>query len=217
MAKVEHYYTPFEEGCFYHVYNRTVDKQPMFKSESNYQYFLKQYNKYMSPVADTYAYCLLPNHFHLLLRIKENDLMLTDLTSFQKLSNLSSLSIQDKSAQELVSHQFRKFFQSYAMAFNKEQNRLGTLFQTPFKRTHVKEDSYFTQLIYYIHSNPQHHNLIDDFRNWKWSSYSRILLDTPYALKKDEVINWFGNKDVYKEYHQDLQKIMLGEKLLIDD
>ena len=217
MAKVEHYYTPFEEGCFYHVYNRTVDKQPMFKSESNYQYFLKQYNKYMSPVADTYAYCLLPNHFHLLLRIKENDLMLTDLTSFQKLSNLSSLSIQDKSAQELVSHQFRKFFQSYAMAFNKEQNRLGTLFQTPFKRTHVKEDSYFTQLIYYIHSNPQHHNLIDDFRNWKWSSYSRILLDTPSALKKDEVINWFGNKDVYKEYHQDLQKIMLGEKLLIDD
>ena len=217
MAKVEHYYTPFEEGCFYHVYNRTVDKQPMFKSESNYQYFLKQYNKYMSPVADTYAYCLLPNHFHLLLRIKENDLMLTDLTSFQKLSNLSSLSIQDKNAQELVSHQFRKFFQSYAMAFNKEQNRLGTLFQTPFKRAHVKEDSYFTQLIYYIHSNPQHHNLIDDFRNWKWSSYSRILLDTPYALKKDEVINWFGNKDVYKEYHQDLQKIMLGEKLLIDD
>ncbi len=70
MAKTEHYFTKFEEENFYYVYNRTVDKQPMFKTENNYEYFLKQYDKYLSPVADTYCYCLLRNHFHLMIRIK---------------------------------------------------------------------------------------------------------------------------------------------------
>jgi len=127
------------------------------------------------------------------------------------------VNILDKSTHDLVSHQFRKFFQSYAMAFNKEQNRIGTLFQTPFKRVLVKDDLYFTQLVYYIHSNPQHHHLTNDFRKWKWSSYDRILLDKPSALKKQEVIEWFGNKEAYVIYHMELHKVMLDEKLLFED
>jgi len=216
MAKTEHYYTVFEEGYFYHIYNRTIDKQPMFKNDDNYEFFLKQYDKYLSPVTDTYAYCLLGNHFHILLRVKENYMAISDLTTFQKLSNLSTTNIPDKSVHDLVSHQFRKFFQSYAMAFNKQQNRVGTLFQTPFKRVLVSSDAYFTQLIYYIHSNPFHHNLMDDFREWKWSSYNRILLDKPSKLRKQEVIEWFGSKHHYEEYHTSLQKIMLEEKFLFD-
>ena len=65
---------------------------------------------------------------------------------------------------QIVSHQFRKFFQSYAMSFNNQQQRVGALFQTPFKRALVDNDSYFTQLIYYIHSNAQHHGMVKDFR-----------------------------------------------------
>jgi putative transposase len=94
---------------------------------------------YLSPVVETYAYCLLGNHFHLLIRI-------SDLTTFEKLSNLPGKTVHD-----IVSHQFRKFFQSYAMAFNKQHDRTGTLFQTPFKRAHVNNDRYFTQLICYIY------------------------------------------------------------------
>jgi putative transposase len=217
MAKTEHYYTEFEEGHFYHIYNRTIDKQPMFKSEDNYEFFLKQYDKYLSPVTDTYAYCLLGNHFHILLRVKEDLLCSPDLTTFQKLSNLPVADIAGKSAHDLVSHQFRKFFQSYAMAFNKQHTRVGTLFQTPFKRVLVSSDAYFTQLVYYIHSNPFHHNLIDDFREWKWSSYNRILIDKPSKLKKQEVIEWFGDKHYYEEYHATLQKVMLEEKFLFDN
>jgi len=217
MARVEHYFTPFDEGCFYHVYNRTIDKQPMFKSENNFDFFLKQYNKYLSPVVDTYAYCLLKNHFHILLRVKEDHLMTSDLITFQKLANLPITNLVGKTTHDLVTHQFRKFFQSYAMAFNKEQSRVGTLFQTPFKRVLVKDESYFTQLIYYIHSNPQHHHLVDDFRKWKWSSYERILLNKPSALKKKEVIGWFGNKSIYEEYHACLQKVLLDERLLFED
>jgi putative transposase len=114
----------------------------LFKNEGNYEFFLKKYDEYLSPVADTFAYCLPGNHFHLMIRIP-------DLTTFKKLLN----PLPDKTTHDIVSHQFKKFFQSYAMAFNKQKDRIGTLFQTPFKRAWVKSDHYFTHLIYHIHAN----------------------------------------------------------------
>ncbi|RKR85495.1 REP element-mobilizing transposase RayT [Mucilaginibacter gracilis] len=202
MAKTEHYYTQFEEGRFYHIYNRTIDKQPMFKNDGNFEFFLKKYDEYLSDVIDTYAYCLLGNHFHILIRISQE---------------LPSDPENGKSTHDIVSHQFRKFFQSYAMAFNKQQQRIGTLFQTPFKRALVESETYFSQLVYYIHANPQQHGLINDFRAWKWSSYERMLLEKNTKLKKQEVLNWFGNKDYYKQYHDDYQKMLTEQKLILDD
>ena len=213
MAKTEHYYTQFETGHFYHVYNRAVDKKSMFHNDENFEFFLKRYDQYLSPVIDTYAYCLLQNHFHLLIRVKEDIGDARDLTTFQKLSNLSG----DNPVHHVVSHQFRKFFQSYAMAFNKQQERVGTLFQTPFKRALITDDSYFTQLIYYIHANPQNHHIVDDFKKWKWSSYNSILLDKPTKLKKQEVLAWFGGKEPYLDFHSSLQQIKLDDGLLFGD
>ena len=212
MAKTEHYYTQFEDGHFYHVYNRTVDKQPLFKNDGNFEFFLKKYDEYLSPVIDTYAYCLLGNHFHLLIRVKEE----LDLTTFKKLSNLHGTDLVEYPVHNIVSHQFQKFFQSYAMAFNKQQQRIGTLFQTPFKRALVTNDAYFTQLVYYIHSNPQRHDLTGDFREWKWSSYNIMLSDKSSKLKKQEVLEWFGHKQAYQEYHNLLQKTILEDKLVLD-
>ena len=111
MAKKEHYYTRFENDGIYHVYNRTVDKKPMFTSDENYAFFIRQFDKYLSDYIKIYAYNLLGNHFHFMIKIND----LTDLTTFEKLSNLN------KTTHDIVSHQFRKFFQSYAMAFNKRQ------------------------------------------------------------------------------------------------
>ncbi|HTH81583.1 MAG TPA: hypothetical protein VL490_01535 [Mucilaginibacter sp.] len=203
MAKTEHYHTKFEYGNFYHIYNRSIDKQPLFKSEANFKFFLKKYNEYLSPVIDTYAYCLLGNHFHILIRIKEEQ----ELPSSKELTINSDSG--ERSVHNIISHQFKKFFQSYAMAFNKQHQRVGTLFQTPFKRALVTNDAYFTQLIYYIHANPQHHDLIADFRKWQWSSYDSILSDKPSKIRKSEVIKWFGNKQAYENYHDSLQKLCL--------
>ena len=61
-----------EYGHFYHIYNRGIDSCNLFRKPENYEYFLAQYDKYISPVADTYAWVLMPNHFHLLVRVKEN-------------------------------------------------------------------------------------------------------------------------------------------------
>src|ERR1035437_5737049 len=113
MAITEHYYTMFEDCKLYHVYNRSIDRKTMFFNDDNYKYFLMQYNKYLSSVVDTCAYCLLGNHFHLLVRIHD---ITSDLTTFQKLSNLSISHRKNpqNNTHYIVSHQFQKFFQSYA-------------------------------------------------------------------------------------------------------
>ena len=206
MAKTEHYYTKFEEDKFYHIYNRTVDRKPMFRNEGNFEFFLKRFDKYLSPVIDTYAYCLLGNHFHLLVRIQ-------NLTAYKNLSNLNP----DTTAHDIVFKNFRKFFQSYAMAFNKHHDRIGTLFQTPFKRALVDSESYFTWLVFYIHANPQLHGMMDDFRDWKWSSYHRLLIDNPSKLKKLEVLNWFGGKENFINYHTEKHQFRKDDNLLFED
>ena len=75
---------PLDYGKFYHIYNRGINSCNVFTETDNYQYFLNLYDKHISPVADTYAWVLMKNHFHFLVRIKE----LQDLTGFQNLSGL---------------------------------------------------------------------------------------------------------------------------------
>jgi REP element-mobilizing transposase RayT len=60
-----------EQGHFYHVYNRGNNKQPIFFERRNYIHFLSLFKKYLSGYADVYAYCLMPNHFHFLIKVKE--------------------------------------------------------------------------------------------------------------------------------------------------
>lgn len=196
MAKTEHYYTRFESNGIYHVYNRSVDRKPMFTSDRNYHFFIRQFDKYLSSYIKIYAYCLLGNHFHFMIKVND----LTDLTTLEKLSNLE-LSNQQKTIHDIISHQFKKFFQSYAMAFNKEQNRIGTLFQTPFKRVRVEDENYLLELTCYIHTNAVKHNLVKDFRDWKWSSYHNIISNKETKLLKEEVIRYFDDVENLKYCH----------------
>lgn len=64
--------TPLESGKYYHIYNRGNNGENLFIAERNYAYFLNLYAKHIGPVAETFAYCLLRNHFHLLIRIKND-------------------------------------------------------------------------------------------------------------------------------------------------
>jgi putative transposase len=197
MAKTEHYYTRFEDEGIYHVYNRTVDRKPMFTSDENYAFFIRQFDKYLSNFISIYAYCLLGNHFHFLIKVND----LTDLTTFKKLSNL-----KEKTTHDIISHQFRKFFQSYSMAFNKQQNRIGTLFQTPFKRVKVENENYLQEITCYINTNAQKHNLVRDFRQWKWSSYNNTISNVKTKLLKEELIKYFFDLDNFIYCHLEYAK-----------
>ena len=192
MAKVEHYYTRFESNGIYHVYNRSVDRKSMFSSERNYQFFIRQFDKYLSDYIKIYTYCLLGNHFHFMIKVN-------DLSSFEKFK-------QEIEVHDVVSQQFKKFFQSYAIAFNKEQSRTGTLFQTPFKRVRVEDERYLLELICYINTNAQKHNLVEDFRDWKWSSYSNLISEKETKLLKKEVLRYFNDIDNLKYCHLEYAK-----------
>jgi putative transposase len=222
MAKTEHYYTEFESGNYYHVYNRTIDQGKMFANSGNYIFFLKKMDEYLSDFIEIYAYCLLGNHFHLLIRILPENEIRAKKAQFEALNPAKILAnknenAKQKSIHEIVSHQFKKFFQSYAMAYNKQQNRVGTLFQTPFKRALVDNDQYFTNMIHYIHANPQKHGFVTDFRTYEWSSYQRFLIEKPSKLRKEEVFNWFGNKDEYLRFHSIDGNIDLPKNWDLDD
>jgi REP element-mobilizing transposase RayT len=224
MAKKEHYTTLLEPGKVYHIYNRTVNDEPLFYSDENRLYFLKRYDFFLSDYVDTYAWCLMKNHFHLMIRVKDNFSRKIDKLINAEPSNqtepfntassaerLTNLNTQNK----IVSNQFRKLFQGYTLAINKQQKRIGTLFQTPFKRSEVNDEKYFCNLIYYIHVNPQHHEIVKDFRNFKWTSFETIFRETPTKLNRGVVLNYFGGKEEFIGFHNRKQDT-LNEDWIIE-
>lgn len=189
---------PLQAGSYYHIYNRGNNREKLFFEERNYEYFLKLYIRYVSPIADTFAYCLMGNHFHLLVRIKTEE-------EYIQLIKTSQYSYPDNNFQKETfqpSKHFSNLFNAYTKAINKAYGRTGSLFEECFKRLPVTSDSYFLNLIFYIHYNPQKHGFVDNFRDWRWSSYEPLNALQSNFLKRDEVLNWFGGPRQYQEYHQ---------------
>ena len=153
---------PLQFGQYYHIYNRGNNRENLFVEPRNYPYFLRLYVRYIQPVAQTFAYCLLFNHFHFFIRTytEEEQEQISSISEIEPISPIFKL--------RQPSRAFNNMFIVYARAFNKATNRTGALFETPFGREIVDSDAYFLALIAYIHRNPQKHGLVDDFREWKW-------------------------------------------------
>ena len=198
---------PLQPGKYYHVYNRGNNRENIFVAERNYPYFLKLYAKYVEPVAETYAYCLLRNHFHFLLRIREEE----------ALAPLQPLARNRGGQSGDPSQHFSNLFNAYTRAFNAEYQRTGALFQRPFGRIEVTTDAYFLQLIAYIHQNPQKHRFVADFRDWPYSSYHAHLSDKPTRLKRDEVLVWFNGAEGFTRLHKQIIKPEHIEALAPED
>ena len=187
-------------GGYYHIFNRGNNRETIFREQRNYFYFLKLYEKYIPLVADTFAYCLLPNHFHLLVRVKTGEEKVT-----------SGLRVKNPG------QQFGNLFNAYTKAFNKVYQRTGSLFEKPFKRIEVTSDAYFRRLIAYIHQNPQRHGLIDNFQLWPYSSYQTILSHKPTHIHREDVLTWFGDGKAYQAYHQEMETVRQLEGMVSED
>ena len=87
------------------------------------------------------------------------------------------------------------------MAFNKQQNRCGTLFQTPFKRALIDSENYLRYVIRYVHKNPVQHNMVLQIEQWPWSSYNIIIQNEFTWLRQSTIIELFGNKMMFRNYH----------------
>jgi putative transposase len=189
---------------FYHIYNRGNNRETIFKEERNYAFFLERFNKYLSPYAEVYAYCLMPNHFHFLIRVKAIELDETQTIGVSKTPMVSpdetTKSTKDQTPE--IHKAFRNFFMSYAKAINKSYGRTGSLFQQKFKRKLIDDENYFTKLVLYIHYNPVKANIALDYKDWKYSSFNAMVSDKPTFLKRAEVLDWFGKKDNFLISHR---------------
>ncbi len=176
------------KGQFYHILNRGINGCNLFAKPTNYAHFMGLYEKYISPIAETYAWVLMPNHFHFLVRIREDK----DLTGFENLSGLMNK----------PTHQhFSNLFNAYTKAFNKYTDRTGALFQRPFKRKLIDNVAYLKQVLVYIHQNPVHHGYCESPLDYRWSSYLSVLSEEQTKLERELVRKWFETHDNYKIEH----------------
>jgi putative transposase len=186
---------PLEEGKYYHIFNRGNNSDNLFYKSENYHFFLRRMEEYLLSFVELYAYCLLPNHFHLLIRVKE-------YTPAEALHLKDAKLLRERQDNgDFAGRAFHRLFTSYSKAINKQEHRHGSLFENPFKRKEVTSEQYFSNLVFYIHANPQSHGLCDDFRQYPWNSYERILSGKPSALRKEDVLNWFNGKNDYVNFH----------------
>ncbi len=182
------YIQPIIEGQYFHIYNRGVNGETIFKKKDNYYYFLERYKFYCSEILETLAYCLLKNHFHLLVYVKKDvQVPCRDGKGIFRLN---------------ASKQLGHFFNSYAQSINKENNRTGPLFESPFERKLVAEENYLTSLILYCHRNAVHHGFVKDLKDWEFSSYDSILNNESSFLAVDKVIKRFGDIKKFEAAHK---------------
>jgi REP element-mobilizing transposase RayT len=157
----------FDPGVSYHLYNRGVNRQEIFFENRNYMYFLFNIERYLLPAADLLGYCLMPNHYHLLIYIPETSEVLTT-------SEVTSTSEVSKAMMRLSV--------SYTKTINFHYDRVGPLFQGAFQAKTVDTDVYLSHLLGYIHLNPVTSGLVDSPEEWIYSSYHDYLDLDPFKL-----------------------------------
>ena len=199
-------------GNYYHIYNRGIDSCNLFKEPDNYEYFLSLYDKYILPVADTFAWVLMPNHFHFLVRIKEevvykfsNADRSIDAVRFKEhkweTTDLSACEAPDSVKKPTPHLHFSHLMNAYAKYYNKRTGRHGNLFERPFKRKIIENEGYLKQVILYIHNNPVHHGFCNHPVEYPWNSYLTCISIKPTKLHRDWVIGWFDNEANFKYVH----------------
>lgn len=190
-----------EHGGYYHIYNRGINGTPLFYVPDNYLHFLRLYDKYITPIADTFAWCLMGNHFHLLVRIKEeNEVIVSSLPTPVRVQN-PDWGYTNKTIKPPHLY-FSHLFNSYAQAVNKQQHRTGALFERPFHRLKITSEKYFQNLVVYIHQNPVHHGFTSDFRDYPWTSYGSIISTKPTKVHRETVLEWFGGQENFIDVHR---------------
>ncbi|MBW7848759.1 MAG: transposase [Bacteroidales bacterium] len=202
----------------YHIFNHANGSENLFTEDENYRYFLEKYRTYISPIAETYAYCLMPNHFHLVLRIRRKE-EIEDLivaTKFSKVQNFGKLeeAISNNEIERFLSKQFSNFFSSYTLSFNKRNERMGSLFMKNFKRELISDRDFFLSAIVYTHRNPIHHGFCTTYLDWSYTSYSEIREQKSEIIQIEKLIKVFGGEQQFVRMHQDgLDKFKQSQSL----
>lgn len=194
------YHIPLVPGGQYHVFSRAVGDEKVFRDPRNYLFFLERYYDHISPVADTYCFCLLPNHFHCLIRIKDEQTIQKYFEEIKK-----DKTFQSDLASDFIMERFSNLLNSYVKSLNKVYGRKGGLFMDYMRRVLIESEAQFLHTTFYIHNNPVHHNYCNDLREWIWSSFNQIVGGSVTALLREELLKEFGGLDRFIEYHNQVR------------
>jgi putative transposase len=173
---------------YYYIYNRGCNREDIFANPGNRLFLLQRAKSFLKDYPlRVIAYCLMPNHYHFLLRPEEDGCL--------------SLFIQ-------------RLFNSYTQAFNKQQNRSGTLFESRVKSILVDTDEYALHLCRYIHLNPLKAKLVTRLSEWPYSNYlewtgrrNGALIDQAFTQE------YFPNAKDYEAFVMNGIDASLEEKL----
>ena len=173
--------TPFVPGLYYHIYNRGNNRQSIFFQPENYLYFLRKVKRYVTPLAKVVVYCLMPTHYHMLLRIQTT-------SEFLENSEVS------------LSRAMMRLSVSYTKAINKRFERVGSLFQGQFQAKPIENDPHLLNLCVYIHANPVKDGLVALPEDWIYSNYLEWLGQRDGTLVDREFVQEnFGSPAEYQE------------------
>ena len=175
---------PYRESIFapnnyFHIFCRGNEKRDIFLDYTDYEHFLSRMEKYkIIHKISIICYCLMPNHFHLLLR---------------------------QNADETISSFIHRLTVSHSMYFNKRYNRTGHLFQGSFKAKLVSKNEYLLHLSRYIHLNPlKIMNSISGLETYPWSSYPEYIKGDrdikEEICEKEIILQQFNNSDPRQSY-----------------
>ena len=196
---------PLKPNAFYHIYLSGEHQQTLFKSERAYEQFLQLYIAHTTPIADTYAYCLLPNHFHFFVRIH---------TLKEQIKRWANEHQDIAAFQPTYPHeQYAKLLAAYANQVKEPFHQLEN--QTHI--VHVSQRQQFAYLIRYIHQNPAFHNYVENFREWRWSSYRALLAERPTRIPVSIVMRWFHSAEWFEELHWETQDVTQLGYLIVND
>jgi REP element-mobilizing transposase RayT len=165
------------KGKYYHVYNRGCNKEPIFFTEDNYRYLIKKFKQYSHQYEiEIFAYCLMPNHYHLLVKQK---------------SDVS------------ISKFIQVVFNGYSQAINKQENRSGTIFQGKAKGIEVVSEKQIISLLCYIHNNPAKTGLVHQAEDWEFSDYQEWIGMRKRESKNKLLSEYFYDKNSYRKFFID--------------
>ncbi|MGK7370673.1 MAG: transposase [Candidatus Halalkalibacterium sp. M3_1C_030] len=163
---------------YYHLYNRSNAREPIFKTHENYLYFLESFRNRFKSKLDVIAYCLMPTHFHFLIYV-------------------NTLKI------DYLKNQIGIQLSSYTKAFNNKFSRNGSLFQQHTKTKHIDDDSHLLTLVSYIHQNPIRANLVEHLEDWPYSSYRDLAgLRMGTFLNKNLIQSLFISEEEFIKFSQ---------------
>lgn len=170
-------YDRIESDRYYHIFNQANGMINIFKEDRNYPFFLDKMEKHLTPVCEIIAYCLMKNHFHLVVKTKD---------------------VEDSR----ISRAFANLFIGYAKAYNKAYSRSGSLFKKPFKRKLITTEDYLKNVVMYIHCNPVKDGFKDDVIEYPWSSYHEVLDNIPTIIEREFVLELFHNQENFIAAHK---------------